>query len=212
MGIKERINNNLSILFDIDNDPIYKSLICDKDGNIPETISIPTDIDIGAIASEIEYFRLLSIDLIKQLYINQASGKFLKYQLEDYFGSLRLENESDSDWIARTISIILQPKVSRASIIYALRPYSDLEPEISLISGESAFADVCFADVYNSGSQELDNILWFWVPAVAEDFQSSYFTVQIRLYNTVNSDIATVQNLIESMLAAGISYVLLIEY
>jgi hypothetical protein len=211
MGIVDRINNNLATLYNVENDDIYKSLICDKDGTIPSTITKPTDIDIGAMASQIEYLRLLSIDLVKQIYIDQASGDFLKYQLEEFFNSLRLENETDADWVQRTIDLILKPKVSRASIIYSLRPYSSLEPEITTVTDESAFADVCFADVYNSYSYELDGITWFFVPAVAENYQFSFYTVKIILYDTETSDVVTVQNLIENMLAAGISYILVIQ-
>lgn len=168
MGIVDRINNNLETLFDPENDQIYKSLICDKDGEIPSTITKPTDIDIGAIASEIEYFRLLSIDLIKQLYINQASGKFLKYQLEEYFASLRLEDETDVEWVQRTIANVFQQKVSRASIIFSLRPYSSQEPEITNVIQESAFADFSFADAYDSATfysyTTIINNVTTWVP------------------------------------------------
>lgn len=213
MGITDRVNNNLKLLFDVDDDPIYKSLVCDKDGTIPETIAIPTDIDIGAIASQIEYLRLLSIDLVKQLYIDQASAEFLKYQLEEFFSSLRIENETDSAWVQRTIATVLQQKVSQASIIYSLRPYSSLEPEITNVVVESAFADFSFADVYNSGSYAMaDGTVVIWVPAVAENAQSNFYTVKITLYDTNNNEILTVQNIIENMIAAGISYILVIEY
>lgn len=213
MGIVDRINNNLRTLYDVDNDPIYKSLICDKDGTIPGTITKPTDIDIGVIASEIEYLRLLSIDLIDQIYIDEATGEFLKYQLEDFFSSLRLEDETDVEWVQRTIATVLQQKLSRASIIYSLRPYSTQEPEITNVIQDSAFADYSFADVTNSGSYTMDDgTLVFWVPAIAENFQSSFYTIKITLYNTTSDDIWTVQNIIQKMLAAGISYILVIQY
>lgn len=213
MGIVDRINNNLRTLYDVDNDQIYKSLICDKDGTIPGTITKPTDIDIGVIASGIEYLRLLSIDLIDQLYVDDATGEFLKYQLEDFFSSLRLEDETDVEWVQRTIATVMQQKLSNASIIYSLRPYSSQEPEISNVIQESAFADFSFADVTNSGSYTMaDGTLVFWVPAIAENFQSSFYTIKITLYNTSSDDIWTVQNIIQKMLAAGISYILVIQY
>lgn len=213
MGIVDRINNNLNALYDVHDDPIYKSLICDEDGTIPTTITKPTDIDIGIIASQIEYLRLFSIDSVKQLYIDQATGEFLKYQLEEFFSSLRLEDETDVEWVHRTIATVLQQKVSRASIIFSLRPYSSQEPEITNIIQESAFADFCFADATNSGSYTMaDGTLVVWVPAIAENYQSSYFTIKITLYNTTTDDIWTVQNIIQKILAAGISYILVIEY
>lgn len=212
MGIQEKINNNLSTLFNV-NDDIYKSLICNKDGTIPTTISKPTDIDIGAIASQIEYLRRLSIDLVKQLYIDEASQSFLNYQLNEFFDSYQLEDESITEWIQRTISTVFQHKVSNATLIYSLRPYSSLEPEITNIIQESAFADFCFADVYTSGSYTMDDgTLVIWVPAVAENYESSYYTIKITLYDTELSDIFTVQNIINKMIVAGISYILTIEY
>jgi hypothetical protein len=210
--ITDRINNNLQALFNID-DPVYRSLICDNDGTIPAVITKPTDIDIGAIASEIEYLRLLGISLIRQLYIDKATAEFLKYQLNEFFNSLQLEDESDVEWVQRTIATVFQQKVSRAAIIYWLRPYSSQEPEIENVLTNSAFADFCFADIYSDGVYTMpDGTIVVWVPAVAENFDSSYFTIQITLHNTSSGDIWTVQNILSKIIAAGISYILLVEY
>jgi hypothetical protein len=209
--ITDRINNNLGALFNI-NDPVYKSLICDKDGTIPATITRPTDIDIGAIASQIEYLRFLSITLIKQLYIDQATAEFLKYQLNEFFNSLQLEDESDVEWVNRTIATVFQQKVSRAAIIYWLRPYSSLEPEITNVLTSSAYADFCFADIYTGGTFTMpDGTIVVWVPAIAENYDSSYFSIQITLYDTDAEDIWTVQDILSKIITAGISYILIIE-
>jgi len=149
MSITDRINSNLQTVYNIE-DPKYKALICDKDGTNPDTITKPTDIDLGVITSQIEFLRRLSIDLLKQIYIDQASGEFLKFQLNEFFDSLRLEDETDTEWVQRTIATVLGQKVSRASIIYALRPYSSQEPEITTTLQESAFADFSFADAYTT--------------------------------------------------------------
>ena len=210
--IQERINNNLSALFNVHDDPIYKALICDEDGVNPESITSPTDIDIGVIASQIEYLRRLSIDLIKQIYIDQASAEFLKYQLEEFFSSLQLEDESVQQWVSRTIAIIFQHKVSRATIIYALRPYSSQEPEITNVSTDNAFADFSYANIYVK-DKVLHNGLYVHVlPAIAEDYTSAFFTIKIILYDTLSSDIYTVQNIINNIIASGISVILQINY
>jgi hypothetical protein len=212
MGIPERINNNLSVLYNIE-DEIYKALISDVDGTNPETITKPTDIDIGVIASQIEWLRRLSIDLLKQLYANHASGEFLKYILEDFFNSLKLEGETDEEWLERVTAIIFSPKVSTASIIYALRPYSSIEPEVYNIASESAFADFSFADITYSGSYIMDDgTIVIYVPAIAETFSSSYFKIKIVLYDTIDSNVVTVINIINRIIPAGIEYILQINY
>ena len=211
MAITDKINNNLKTLFNID-DPVYKSLICDRNGTIPSTISKPTDIDIGAIASQIEYLRLLSITLIKQLYLDEAASEFLKYQLNEFFNSLQFEDESDAEWVQRTIATVFQQKVSRAAIIYWLRPYSSLEPEISNVLTSSAFAGFCFAGRYDAGTYTMpDGTIIVYVPALAGSYDSSCYTIKITLYDTASVDIWTVQNILRKIIAAGITYYLEIK-
>jgi hypothetical protein len=210
--IQERINNNLKALYNVHDDIVYKRLICDEDGVIPDAITKPTDIDIGAIASQIEYLRRLSIDLLKQIFINEASQEFLKYQLEEFFGSLQLEDESDEQWVQRTIAIVFQHKVSRATIIFALRPFSSEEPQIVNVVTDNAFADFSYAGIYVKDKVFFDNRYVFILPAISEDYSSSFFTIKIILQDTLSSDIYTVQNIIENIIAAGISVVLQINY
>jgi len=211
--ITDRINNNLAAIYDTENDVLYKTLISNKNGTIPTTILKPTDIDLGAKASMLEYLRRLSINLVTQMYIDQAEAEFLTYILNNFFDSLQLEDETDSEWIQRVIATVFQNKVSNASIIYYLRPYSTIEPMITNIIQESAYADFSFADAYNSGSYTMsDGTLVVWLPALAENFQSTFFTVKITLYNTATADIWTVQNILRKVLAAGISYILEIQY
>jgi hypothetical protein len=210
--ITDRINNSLDVLFNPDDDRIYRALVCDKDGIIPAVINIPTDIDIGIITGQIEYLRRLSIDLVKQIYIDQASGEFLKYQLEEFFGSLQLENESDVEWVQRTIAIVFQHKISRAMIIYSMRPFSSREPIISNIVEDSAYADFSYADVYIKDKVLVGTTYYFVFPAVTENYSSAYFTIKITLYDTLSSDIYTVQGILDNIITAGISYVLQIIY
>jgi len=209
--IVDRLNNDLKLLFNID-DPVYKSFICDKNGTIPSTITKPTDIDIGAIASLKEFLRQLSISLLKQIYIDQASDEFLTFTLNEYFESLKLEGETNSEWISRTIAKVFNPKVSRASIIFALRPYSSQEPEISNVSTESAFADFSFSDIYISGYDIVSGETIIVVPAISESLESAFFTIKVKLYDTPSSQLATVIDLLNNIIAAGITYVLEIEY
>lgn len=210
--ITDRINNNLSALFDVNDDPLYKALISDKNGTIPATITKPTDIDIGVIASQIEYLRQLSINLVKQMYIDQAQTDFLEFVLNNYFSSLKLQDETDAQWVQRTIATVFNQKVSRAAIIFLLRPFSSQEPEITDVSLENALADFSYADIYESGETELDGKTIYYFTAVAESFESAFFTIKIILYDTPSTEIVTVQDIIHKITAAGITTILQITY
>ena len=204
--ITDRINDNLSALFETDNDDIYKGLISDKNGTIPGTITLPTDIDIGALASQIEYLRKLSIGLGKQIYIDQASTEFLTYILNDFFDSLNLGSETDQQWISRTIAQVLSPKVSTAAIIYALRPYSpDGEPEIETVYTSDAYSEFSYADIYET--DEAQGVL----PAISEDYDNNYFTRKVILFGTSESDYFIANELLSILFAAGIVYILEIQ-
>jgi len=213
MTIQDKTNNNLQALFNVDDDLIYTKLICDINGNNPETISKPTDIDIGIFTSMTEYLRRLSKSLLKQIFIDQAQGEFLDFQLEEFFNNLRVTNESDVAWVQRTIELVFNQKVSRASIIFALRPYSDAEPEVStVVSDESAFADFSYADVYVKATVVFGGGNVYVLPALAEDFDSSFYTFKVVLTNTATSDLYNVTNLLNKIIASGISYILQINY
>ena len=206
-NITDRINNNLKAIYNIDDDELYKEFVCDKDGTIPATITIPTDIDIGIIASQIEYLRLLSISLVNQLYIDQATGQFLKYELEQFFNFLQFQSETEADYIERAISMVFQPRVSTASIISALRPYSMPLPEINRIRTDSGFADCSFADIYDTYVTIYEGEDFHVFAARSSEFGSSFFSINITLYN-FEGNLQKAVNVIEAYIAAGIQYTL----
>lgn len=210
--IADRINNNLSALFNTEDDDIYKALIVDSDGTIPSTISKPTDIDIGVIGAEIEYLRLLGKTLLKQIYLDQAGTDFLEYTLNNYFDSLRLVNESDSEWLTRVTSFVLSQKISRASVIYLLRPYSALEPVVSTDIVDHAFADFSYCDIYSSGSTTLNGDTVFYRAAIVEGADAAIFTYKVTLYNTLYNEIMSVIEMLNKIKAAGITVILEILY
>jgi hypothetical protein len=210
-NVAQNINNNLKAIFDIA-DELYLALISNINGVVPEDIEKPTDIDIGAIASQQEYLRRVSLGLQKQIYIDQSSGEFLKYTLEQFFNSIRLAGETDEDWINRTITNVFNPKVSHASFIVALRPYSTLDPLIENFISFGAFAGVSFAGRYRLFTANWEGNQRRVYPAIARSLSSSLFTIRITLYNTLSENINTVINIIENIIAAGISYELVIIY
>jgi hypothetical protein len=211
--ITDRINNNLLALFDPENDDIYKALISDQDGTIPTTVSKPTDFDVGVIGSQIEYLRQLSITLLKQIYLDEADSEFLEYTLNTFFDSFQSNNESDADWLQRVINTVFSQKVSKASIIFLMRPYSPGgEPEVTNIITDNAFADYSYCDIYSSGNTTLDGETIYYLAAVADTFAGAFFTIKVTLYDTEYTDIFIAQDLLKEIVAAGISVILQITY
>ena len=211
MNITDRINTSLQAVFNID-DPIYKALICDKDGVIPATFILPTDIDIGAVASEIEYFRQSAIANAEQLYIDQATGAFLAYTLNTYFNCLRLTGESEADWIRRAIFSVFQPRVSKAAIIAALIPYSTITPTITTGSGESGYADCSFADIYTTytTTDPATSDLTVVFAARSSLFGASYFSITITMYGFTGMTEELI-SIVNKSIAAGITYNIIFE-
>lgn len=210
--ITDRINNNLSAIFDIENDDIFKALINNIDGTIPGTVDKPTDFDIGVIASQIEYLRQLSITLLKQLNASEADTEFLEYTLETFFESFRLLNETDADWLNRTIDIIFSQKVSDTAIIYALTNYSSETPVITTDISDTGFADFSYCDIYQSGNYVLNGETIYFLSAIAEGFDATFFTFKVTLHNTAGAEVQICVNILNKLHAAGISWILEIIY
>jgi len=208
--ITERINNNLSVIYNIENDDIYNSIICDKDGIIAGTISRPDDIELGAITSQIEYLRILSHSLVDQLYIDQATGLYLKYVLENFFNSIQLPAETESAWIAREIALIFQPRISVGSIISALTSYSDPAPLVERLGYDSGFADRSFADIYDTYVTTYEGDDFYVFSAKSSEFGSSFFSITITMYNFTGR-VNELINIINAYIAAGITYTLKFE-
>jgi hypothetical protein len=212
MSITDRINDNFSALFNTVTDVIFKALINNSDGSIPGTISKPTDIDIGVIGSQIEYLRQLSITLLKQMYIDQQDTEFLEYTLNNFFDNIQLKNETEVQWVQRVIDSVFSQKVSRAGIIFLMRPYSSQEPEVTNIIVDNAFADHSYCDIYTSGSTTLDGTNIPYLAAIADTSNGAFFTIKVTIYDTLFSEIYTVQEILNNIVAAGIDVILQVIY
>jgi len=122
MGTTSDIINNNMPFFD-KGDPLYKALIADPDG-VPEvTINDPMDYNQGLIGNFTEYNRQLTKSLIKQLYLNQATGSFLTFIVQDMFGTNKYEGETDATMIDRVKDYTLAYKLSRPAILFYLNKY-----------------------------------------------------------------------------------------
>lgn len=133
------------------NDPIFKSVIADKDGT-PEVIILkPMDYGKGAVANVLEWLRNMAGgdgSMIDQLFIDKADTKWLDYTVQVYMGIDRFESETDAELVARIRKYVTSPKMSPASLILALREFSTAEPVILESEKDTAFSDVTFSDQY----------------------------------------------------------------
>jgi len=199
------------------NDIVYKSVFCDKDGIPNNTIKKPIDLNLGAIASLLEYNRLLTIQLIDQVYLNKAKEKYLdKFGL--FFDIKRIKNESDNEYYLRIKNYIFSHKVSPASIIDAVKQYSSRLPKIIEERLDSAFSDLSFSDYYtfNTRIGDPNSIYyqWYIAPAIAsnsgDDSTAFYFILQ--MYNLQNQDIIKVIEIVNEWKASGVEYHIEIIY
>lgn len=207
MTAADLLNKFLRAKFDI-NDPIYKALIADVSQNPEVTITLPEHFNNGAIAGALEWVRQLSLFLQDQLQLDKASGRYFNLIIENFIGIVKYEGESQTDFVNRIISFILDPKVSEAAIIAATTPYSSPGPPQFLEGSESAFADVSFADNYDSfQNTTVGNEFNYWIMAAiaASGSSFSYFFI-LRLENTASADIVKVVDIMSRWVASGIDY------
>lgn len=208
----ERLNNSLRSLFNVD-DEIFTSLISDVNGAVPSVVSKPSDIDIGVVASMIEYLFLLTDNLSKQIYVNSADHEFLKFTLEEFFDSVQISGESDADWLARSISTLFQPKVSNAAIIYAMIPFSPGGmPSISSGAEDSMFADCSFCEMYVLKWSSWGGSPFLIYPSFSNEFNDTLFSLIVTLFNAETSKLTFIADILTKMKAAGIFLTIEIKY
>ena len=107
----------------------------------------------------------------------------------------------------RVISIVFEPKVSNASIIYAMIPYSPGgTPTLSSGADESAFSDCSFSDVYITRTVTYNGQPFHIYPAYSQAVENTMFSLCVTLYNAATTDIPTVANILSKIIAAGIYY------
>jgi len=212
--IAQEFNTMLAAFFNKD-DLVYQSVFCNE-YNTPETSPVnPEDMNIGAVASMIEYNRRLSLSLIKQLFLDQAEGIYLNLIAQNYLDIARAQSESDADYRARIVELILGHKVSPAAIIYTMRKYSSQEPEIYEGKQNSAYASLSYAGVYSnfkitSGLPHLIDTFVF--PAVTLLIEDEAFKFILFLWDTASGDIPLVIDTLNQFIAAGVTYEVRIQY
>jgi len=213
-NISEKFNSYLKMFNH--NDPIYKSVFCDKNGIENATIINPKDLNIGAIASMLEYNRRLTISLRKQIFLNQAVGDILDDFCYTIFGLQRIQGETDAQFSDRVTRYILSNKVSPAAIINVLKNYSSQMPEIIEGQLDAAFADVTFATRYKSMQQCLDTNSvyygWWIMPAIPIGTDGGEFYFTVIMYDLEPQNILTVIEIINDFKVAGVGYGIEIVY
>jgi hypothetical protein len=211
MKIVDQINKDLAAVFS-KNDPVYRSLIADYTGVPAPVISTPMDLNMGALASVVEWNRRLTKSLIKMLFFDTAQGVFLSMIVSDHLGIVRGSGESDADYQRRVTEIILGHKVSPTAIINALVPYSFPNRPL-LYEGQegSAYADQSFSDVYTEFQVVSPVMRDEWVfPAVTMALAGSIYSITVLLENTPNTSIPLVLDLLDRLVVAGVDYTLIV--
>lgn len=208
--------NKLLTFFNHD-DPIYKSVISDKDGVPEPVITKPTDYHIGAIADVLEWNRHLTLGFLKQIFLNTAEGKYLDDYCYDMFGMYRNEGETDAEYSERVRKYILSNRLSPASIIVAVKDYSGKLPEIIEGQLDAAFADITYSDVYVPAWQ-CENPLphpyhgWWVFPAIPTGTDGGEFYFILIVYNMKPEDAITVVDIVNTWKASGVGYHIEVRY
>lgn len=197
----------LAPIFETD-DPIFKSVVADTTLPPEVIVTNPNQYNAGAIGNQIEYLRRLGLFYLTQLLLENAEGKFLDYMAFELIGIVRYTGENDADFIARLQKFILAPKVSPASIIMCLRPFSNSEPIIIEGLQDTAFADVTYSDNYRvfkvvTPGPEFD---FFVQPAISAGPGDGGFFFLVTLDGTNQADIFKVLDILNRWIAAGVIY------
>ena len=203
------LNDWLKAIYDTE-DEIYRSFMADIDGVPEDTITVPMDYNIGAIASALEYLRQSTKLFVRQMFFNEAEGEWLDLILVDYFGLMRKDGEDDTEWATRVRDVIIGPKMSNAAIIYNTRQYSDSEPEIVVGDLDAAFADVTFSDAYDDAFVDSDSGEYV-MPAIMRSHAAGTYYFRLLLEGTSDDDLIDVVNTVNSLIAAGIEYEVVIS-
>lgn len=205
--VAQTVDTYLQAIFS-KNDPIYKSFISNSEG-VPEAlINNPMDFNIGVFAGFLEWNRQLTLNLIDQLDLTKAEGKFLNFLARELIKISRFAGESDAEWVTRIQAYTIRAKVSPASIIFHTRPFSTTEPIIQEGPQDGAFAGLSFAGISTefrneTPGQEFDHFVF---PAISINTeQAAYFFILI-LTETDPADIPKLFDLMDRWVAGGVQY------
>lgn len=213
MTVAEIINSYLP-QFD-KTDEVYRALIADPNGVPNNVINTPKDYNQGALANILQWLSNFASEAHEQLSLATAVPKWFDFIVENFIGVGQYNGESYQDFLARIVKIIMSPKLSPASIIYATTIFSS--PGLPVIyEGERdfAYADLTFSDVYLyrfisiPGHDPEDTIIF---PAIAAGVDAGIFTFLLVLQNTNPADITQVIDIVRRWKAAGINYQIRID-
>ena len=190
-------------------DPMYRSMVADLTGIPNPTIVKPTDFNNGVYAGMLEWNRQLTLTLLKQIDLSQASSKWLDYITQNHIGINRSKNETDSHFVNRVQEYIIGKKISPGAIIYFTRQFSpNAEPIIEEGIQDGAFADLSFTDIYTGFRNTVigDQFDWYVFPAIATNSTvAAYFFVLI-LEGTSSDDIPMLFDYVNRWIGSGIGY------
>lgn len=190
-------------------DPLYKALVSDVNGVPAGTINIPTDYDIGAIGSVLEYTRQLAMCLLTQMRTDLADTVFVDLVGQQVLGIARFSGESDTDYVNRMYFELFGWKVTCPAIVNAAWQFSPGGIPQCLPGDQGvAYADYSFASMYEqfqnqTPGNEFD--YWTW-PAIAGSGVSGSFFFVLIVQGTPPADVPKVVQVVNSLIAAGVDW------
>lgn len=207
-------DNYLDGVHDI-SDPIYRALWAKHDSVLPAPYTHPNDADLGAASNIFEWTRKLCLSLVDQLNLQKAEGNFLKLLAWDLMDVPKYKDETLDHWRQRIADFVRAPKKSKAAIIYIMRQFSPGgEPVISTGEADSAFADVTYADWYESVRLDMPGTAFdgiYVLPAYSAGTNSNVYYFLLVLYDTPADLGSWVVDYVNRWKAAGIDYDVRIE-
>lgn len=146
LSIIQRLNKYLQTLKPFTNE--YKEFIGDENKIIGSPINNVNDYNIGSISNVLMWLEGLQPFLIKQMNINEASGKWLT-RLKKWYGVKRDIGETDNSYRERLKKILIHVKESPLAIENIIDEYAD---KVEVIDGieDGMFDNVSFDNYYIS--------------------------------------------------------------
>lgn len=185
----------------------YLKLIGDATKTTPvfTTIVKINDINTGAISNPLEYIRRLKSFFVNQLDLRTAVEDWLDYQGKHIYNIKRNAGETDSQYSARIIEVIVGSGCSPVVIKHLLENYGN---NVQILEGidDGAFSDVSFSDCY----RDFDGPPIVKAALTGQEGGMPFF-FRVIMEDVDPGDYKLIIDLIKKLKAGGISFIVQID-